>query len=322
MKLAVIEVLDRDGHARQSVPVLKWPATIGRAVECDVLLDDAFVAAHHATIDEADGVLALEVGDSVNGAEWPGRRLSAGARAALPPDGIVLLGTTRLRVRRAADALAPERPLLPEPRVRLPLWTLLATLMVWSIALDWLRGDPTTRLTDYGTSLLAIGIVLVGWAGMWALLSKLFRHRFEFRPHARIAAGYLLVSDLLVSALPLAAFMLGIPLLSRLSGLALGALVCAMLAAHVRRIVPAYRGLIAGVMAALFAGGAVVTLTHTYQTTERYFSELYVSTFTPPALRLRTGVAPAQFLDEARALKPVLDEHARSDRFNSNEPWE
>ena len=62
LRLAVVEVLDRDGHARQVVPVARWPVTIGRAIDCDVVLDDPFVAAHHATLEEIDGVLTLVVG--------------------------------------------------------------------------------------------------------------------------------------------------------------------------------------------------------------------------------------------------------------------
>ena len=55
MRLAVVEILDRDGHTRQLVPVSHWPVTIGRAIECDVVLDDPHVAAQHATLDDKDG---------------------------------------------------------------------------------------------------------------------------------------------------------------------------------------------------------------------------------------------------------------------------
>lgn len=36
------------------------------------------------------------------------------------------------------------------------------------------------------------------------------------------------------------------------------------------------------------------------------------------------AVEPARFLDEARALKSILDAHARSDRFDSEQigPWD
>ena len=64
MRLAVVEILDRDGHTRQLVPVWHWPVTIGRAIECDVVLDDPHVAARHATLDDKDGQLQLQVGET------------------------------------------------------------------------------------------------------------------------------------------------------------------------------------------------------------------------------------------------------------------
>src|SRR4029450_1978129 len=50
IRLAIVEVLDRDGHVRSIVPVTSWPVPIGRAIDCDVVLDDAHVAARHATV--------------------------------------------------------------------------------------------------------------------------------------------------------------------------------------------------------------------------------------------------------------------------------
>ena len=57
MKLAIVEVLDRDGHARLIVPVMSWPVTIGRAIDCDVVLDDAHAAARHATLTGVGSVI-------------------------------------------------------------------------------------------------------------------------------------------------------------------------------------------------------------------------------------------------------------------------
>ena len=59
MRLAVVEILDRDGHTRQLVPVWRWPVTIGRAIECDVVLDDPHVAARHATLGDEGGQLQV-----------------------------------------------------------------------------------------------------------------------------------------------------------------------------------------------------------------------------------------------------------------------
>ncbi len=59
MRLALVEVLDRDGHVRQAVPVSQWPVTIGRAIDCDEVLDDPHVAARHATLAEEDNARSV-----------------------------------------------------------------------------------------------------------------------------------------------------------------------------------------------------------------------------------------------------------------------
>ncbi|HWH73714.1 MAG TPA: FHA domain-containing protein, partial [Methylibium sp.] len=49
--LAMVELLDRDGSVAHRIPVRRWPVTIGRAIDCDVVLDDPHVAAHHARLE-------------------------------------------------------------------------------------------------------------------------------------------------------------------------------------------------------------------------------------------------------------------------------
>jgi hypothetical protein len=322
LKLAVVDVLDRDGHARQTVPVWQWPVTIGRAVACDVVLDDVHVAPRHASLTESAGVLSLEVGDTVNGAEWSGTRLGAGTSAPLPSGEIFQLGLTRLRVRRPADAVGPERALVREPRAgRVPLPALIAALPAWIVGTQWLNSDPGTRVTAYIGVLVGVTLGLVVWCGAWALTSKIFRHRFEFWPHARIAARYLLVAQAVETLLPILAFMLGWAILSRISGLAAAAITCAMLAAHLGRVVPSRRRALTAVIAGLFAAGVGVFATMNYQMHDRVFSELYVSTLAPPALRLASPVAPARFLDEARDLKAVLDAHIDDEDGGDDDPY-
>ena len=59
--VAVLELLDRDGHVRQSVAVPHWPLRIGRALDNDVVLSDPHVAAHHLVLEPsgAAGLAAL-----------------------------------------------------------------------------------------------------------------------------------------------------------------------------------------------------------------------------------------------------------------------
>jgi pSer/pThr/pTyr-binding forkhead associated (FHA) protein len=111
MRLAIIELLDRDGHARLIVPVTAWPVTIGRAIDCDVVLDDAHAAARHATLtgvgasgdagvsdtggaSGADAALTLTVGETINGVRIGKRRVAAQQSVTLAPGDVLQIGNT------------------------------------------------------------------------------------------------------------------------------------------------------------------------------------------------------------------------------------
>ena len=65
--LALIETLDRDGQPRQILRVSQWPVRIGRAIDCDLVLDDPHVAAHHVTLDLREDGLHVVPAATVNG---------------------------------------------------------------------------------------------------------------------------------------------------------------------------------------------------------------------------------------------------------------
>jgi hypothetical protein len=65
-------------------------------------------------------------------------------------------------VRRASDALAEERPLLPGPRSHLlPVIAMTAAVLLWSVAQHWLGADPGGRVIDYMPLLIGLPIITV-----------------------------------------------------------------------------------------------------------------------------------------------------------------
>lgn len=313
-RLALVEVLDRDGHSRMAVPVTSWPVRVGRAIDNDVVLDDTHVAAHHATLDETTGGLSLLVGQSVNGARIGGKRLGSGERADLSGSEPFQLGSTRLRVRRAADALTPEKALAPEPRGGWALLTaLMVVLLLWNVGELWLNTDPGGRLSDYLPVLVGGPVALALWCGLWALGSKLFQHRFEFWPHARVALSYLLASGVVGLVLPLLAYALSWEFASRITNIAVGGVLAAMVLAHLSLVLPARRQLLTVAMGAAFIAGVAVMLARNYQMNDRVFEELYMTTLAPPALRMAGSVETGRFIEEAASLKATLDAHAKDE---------
>jgi Inner membrane component of T3SS, cytoplasmic domain len=320
VRLAVIEILDRDGHARQLVPVWHWPVTIGRAIECDVVLDDPHVAARHATVSDQDGQLDLQVGDTINGVQVGKTRVRSGKRSPLPPGEAFQLGGTRLRVRRASDPVTPERALAVEPaNSRRSLFVLALALVAWSLGEQWLNTDPGARFTDYLPVLVGSPALLGLWCFVWALGSKLFRHRFEFFAHARVAVTYLLIAAAAGLILPLVAYALSWAFPSRIASLVGGAVIWAMVFKHLSIIMPSHRRVTAVAMGIVFVGSVVVMMARSFQVNDRLFPELYVTTLAPPAFRVAPTVTTDRFLEESRKLKAALDAHANDDDGNADD---
>jgi pSer/pThr/pTyr-binding forkhead associated (FHA) protein len=319
--LGVVDVLDRDGRARVTLPVRRWPVSIGRAIDCDIVLDDPYVAAQHATIGDHEGALQLTAGETVNGAWVRKRRIAAGQRIDLAAGDVIQVGGTRLRIRRDADAVAAERRWVPEASGSVRAVLLLMLLFsVWNAADLWVHDDPGGRLTDYLPVLIGGPVAVAIWAGIWSVGSKLTRHRFDFWTHTAIALLASLAMGVVGLLLPLFAFTSGWSWPSRVGPLVVAAIAWSAVGAHIGRLLPGRPRVLAAVMASLFVVGLGLFSYHTYETQDRFFPELYVSTLAPPALRLAPTVSTARFVDEARALKATLEAHiADDDRSRRND---
>ena len=316
--VAIVEVLDRDGRARVALPVRRWPITIGRAITSDVVLDDPYVAAHHATLSEGEGGLHAIAGETINGVWLKTRRVPAGERIALSAGDILQVGATRLRIRRAGDVVAAERRWVPEASGSAGTVGLLTLLFVaWTAAERWLLTDPGGRATDYLPVLVGGPIALAIWAAFWSVGSKLVRHRFDFWSHARIALLGTLGMGAAGLTLPLLGFASGWSWPSRIGPVVVSAIGWSAVAGHIGRLLPGRPRTLAAVMASLFVAGLGLYGVHHYDTQDRVFPELYVATLGPPALRLAPTVPTARFVEEARALQAVLEAHVADDDVSS-----
>lgn len=317
-RLALIELLDRDGRVRRTLDVHAWPLTLGRALDNTVVLDDPHVAPHHATLAiGAEGGLQLQVGASRNGVQLGARWLDAGAQAPLgPADGdsgaLLQLGAQRLRIRLAGAPVAPELPLARPVVAGRALWAMLAAWVLIQAGHRWLQLDPGADFVEWLPWLLGVPAGLALWCGLWALGSKLFRHGFDFTSHAAIALRWLLAWELLDALLPLAAAAIGWPLpwlAWRQWGLPL--LTALLLRAHLRQLLPQRTRAISISLAALLVAGVGVNGMLNLRHLGRLFNEPYMSTLPPPALRLGGTLPVPDLAAELPALHQALQQRAR-----------
>ncbi len=313
-RMIVVEVLDRFGKVRQRHRLARFPATIGRGYDNDIILDDPHVSARHLKLDfDAEGRLFAHDLDSDNGlyAVAPLKRvdslwLKSGAR--------LRMGHTELQV------FFPDHPVPAAVLDRAKPAALVLFFSAWpGLLLTWLvlAGVMLARqvlsLEERATAgelLLEAAPVFVGllaWTGAWSVASRAVTHRFYFALHGSFAAGFLL-ADMLTETLAEYiefAFMLdGAALwLGGLWGVVLLAL---LLYGHLRyaTTLPRRRawrvaGGIALAAALLFAGGLWVI--HDQDHARLAFSD----TLKPPRFAVAAPVAVEEFLAAAGRLAPA-----------------
>lgn len=322
--LAIVEVLDRDGQVRQSQRVRAWPLRIGRALDNDLSLADPHVAPHHCVIDSEGSGLALQALHTANGVQLGSRRLRDGERMPLRDDGQPLelvAGRTRLRLRRAGDALAPELPLAAAATLARRIAPTLAAAAALAAALafnTWLDSDPDVVLRALGSTALATLMGAAIWIGLWSLLSKLFTRQTHAGWHLRVFVLSSL-AWLAASALPgLIAFSLNWPWVSDFGFVAGYAIAAAALYFHLLGVEPARPALMRGVAVAAFVAGTGLTLWSQQQRADRLGSDLYLGSFHPPALRLARPVSADSFIDGLAGLQPLLDRKAKEEPSSDN----
>lgn len=314
VSLALLQATDRQGQFAGQVRVSQWPVTVGRALDNDMVLGDSHLAAYHLRMDRNEaGDVMVEVLDTANGVTLDNKQHARGDCFAWPAGKQLLLGRLRLRLQLAEELLAAEEP-LPRFRLRAVGSTMLAVgaMLAFALLQSWLALTEPSQLSRQLPVLLATVIFgVAGWAGVWALATKLFTGRLQFWRHVRIACTVTLAIEVVTAVLGMLAFMFSLESLARfeLHQLLLGMAVAVYL--HLAVLMPYSRRRLgtamAGITLLLMAG----VLGTSWLQSKRFTSTLYMSTFYPPGWRMAPAVPVKQFMDEAGDIRRRLDERLK-----------
>ncbi len=196
--LGYIEILDAKSRVTERYAVNTLPVTIGRAYSNQIILDDPFVSPEHLHMVAADGGrLRVDDLNSVNGlhAAPGGNRVASLAVISGAPFQI---GHTILRYVEISTPVAPAALDAGEDAARLAPWilgpvsllVLVSALLLESYVESYERFNLARSFSE---SLTTLSIV-VTWAGLWSLLSRVLLSRFYFAEHFTLACAAILVS--------------------------------------------------------------------------------------------------------------------------------
>ncbi len=320
-RLALLEIFERDGRVARCISVQRWPLTLGRALDNDVVLDDPHVAAHHARLQaNAQGQLTLTVGETVNGVNVGSERFEAGARVPLQNGGAALqIGHIKLRLRLPSETLAPERPLPALGRAQLvPPMLAGLLLMLLALADHWTALDPGADAPAWLPVAVGLPLALAGWCGAWALVSKLFQHRFDFMGHLRIVLPWLLAIEAVDVLLPALGATLAWPWLWRAAAPLQVLLAVLMLRAQLTQVLPLSGRTVTAVVASTALVGTAISLTLTQRATDRYSRPAYMSTLPLAALHGAVTTPPTAVVQDMAPLAGKLAQRVKKARADDD----
>ena len=313
--LALIETLDRDGQPRQILRVSQWPVRVGRAIDCDLVLDDPHVAPHHATLFAAEDGVHVEPATTLNGVKFGRATVAAGTSPRLPASGLITVGAVTLRVRLAGDVLAPEQRLVDlhqiERRHAAVLVALIVFASLWEAFDLWLTTIPGASGSSLARSYLSAPVALVLWCSAWAVGSMLFLRRFAFWAHLYVALTWLLVAFVADSVAGQLAFAFSMPWLEKAGRVVFFGALAVMMWRHMGLLLPTRRRAVAiAIGSAVVVSSGLLMIDRGMQQ-QPLVGDLYLGTISLPGVRLVKPVSADAFVKSAAPLEKTLAKWAK-----------
>lgn len=322
--LGLLEAFDRHGTLLARAPITGWPVTVGRSLDCDLVLDDPFVAPAHLRIDrpaQAPHTVQVEVLHTRNGARLQRKHHASGARFDWPGGVPIDLGHTHVAL-RLADAPIADEQVLP----RFPWRTVAATALLVALVLAtallsaWLEARDSSQYFKALPGVLLSLLAIVGvWSGAWAAANKVFGRQLQFWRHVRIACTAALAVDAVHLVAHFTAFTLSLESLARFANVFLVLVLAVALWAHLAAVLPRRRTGLALMVAAIVAVGLPAWLGAQWLNNMRLSNQLYMSSLFPPALRVAPAVPVDQFLQDTESLRGRLDRRLQGDGQSDDE---
>jgi len=236
-------------------------------------------------------------------------------RMRVDTEAAIRIGHTSLRVRTRTFAVPPALVLADQRRAgtRFALKGLSvgAAFIALSLLSTWLTQTSEFKLANYLSVAVIFPLVMIGWAGAWALVTRIMTSQAQFSRHVFIVFA-ILVAFFLIDLwtapqrwLPVVAWSV------------LGALVFA----HLAVITPRHLRLAGGIVAIVTVVAIGVHISLRLES-ERTQPQRITAQLMPTYLLLKNPVAPDAFFKEVDSLRPKLEEASKKEPAAGGVPFD
>jgi hypothetical protein len=312
-----IEVLDKHDGVVQRHRFSTVPLSIGTAYRNDFILDADDDGATNVAmrVERAeDGALELVATEGAAKFWAPGGMTR---RWRINADHAAVVAGVRLRIRTLDYAPAiGAKGAAASSRLNLGRWAWLWSLllaMASFFALTWISDIDGSKAVNYFSSALGILMVIVIWASVWALVSRLTGRASHFLTHLAVGALAVVALSVIDFVLDTLAFSFNMSSLQRYGYILIGVVFGVAAWVHGRHIARV-GGATAGITAVLI--GVVLFLSQAvgyYTLRGNIASAQTMTELRPPALRVAKGSTLDGFFADAEALKEK-SEQSRSEK--------
>ena len=302
-----IEILSRHGEVIQRHRIDADEVRIGRAYDNDIILDDPHVAARHARIvrDTTGELIAEDLG-SANGL-FEDASTDNVRRIVVSGERPLRIGMTRIRVRDAQYAVAEERRFT----ARSWGWKMVASISVAVVSLQlmwtWLGETGEPKVADYVAPVVVLCAGVLSWAGVWAILGRIFSGNLRFRRNLLVAVTGLFTLLIVFWLTDYGAFALSQRQLTAYRYVGLWLVLGLFTFIHLRIISVSHLRLKAGAVALIAVTGIATQTLSNISDRATNDRQHFVRALKPPALRMAAPESESAFFARAGELRKPLE---------------
>jgi pSer/pThr/pTyr-binding forkhead associated (FHA) protein len=187
----IIEILDRFGKVRQRTRIDKYPFTIGRAYNNDIIIDDPYISPVHLKIDSNVNYLFTVTDTNSENGLFSTAPLKQHNNLIINNNLRIRIGHTDIRFRSLEYPVKDTAIQRSTPsKLSMMATNFYTFLFVWVLSAlffivdDYLAETGEMSFKSILSSVIAMYFLFSGWAILWSIASKVITHRFYFTYHA------------------------------------------------------------------------------------------------------------------------------------------